>query len=177
MAMDPFIGEISIFAGNYPPKGWAFCQGQLLAISTNTALFAILGTTYGGNGVTTFALPDLRGRVLVGPGQGMGLQQSYSLGETGGQENVTLNINQMPAHNHVATVAANSNAGNSAAPNGHTLAASDQRNDQYTDQGGNGNLAGVTVGIAGGSQPHENRQPYIAINFIIALQGIYPSRN
>ncbi len=176
MAMDPFIGEISIFAGNFPPRGWAFCQGQLLAISQNNALFAILGTTYGGNGVTTFALPDLRGRVLVGPGQGPGLQ-SYNLGDTGGQENVTLNINQMPVHNHVTTVATNSNAGNSAAPNGRTLAASDQRNDQYTDQGGNGNLAGVTVGTAGGSQPHENRPPYISINFIIALQGVYPSRN
>lgn len=176
MALDPFIGEISIFAGNFPPRGWAFCQGQILSISQNTALFSLLGTTYGGNGTTTFALPDLRGRVMVGPGQGPGLQ-SYFQGQVGGQESVALNITQMPMHNHNTTVGVNSSAGNSAAPNGRYLAASDQRNDQYTDQGANGNLSGVNVGVAGGSQPHENMQPYLCVNFIIALQGNFPSRN
>jgi len=176
MATEPFLGEISIFAGNFAPRGWAFCQGQMLSIAQNTALFSLLGTTYGGNGQTTFALPDLRGRVLVGPGQGPGLQP-YNQGQMGGQEAVTLLVNQMPAHNHVASVAVSSNAGDSAAPNNNYLAASDQRNDQYTNQGGNGNLAGVSVGIAGNSLPHENRQPYLCINFIIAVEGIYPSRN
>lgn len=176
MATEPFIGEISIFAGSFAPRGWAFCQGQILSIAQNTALFSLLGTTYGGNGQTTFALPDLRGRVLVGPGQGPGLQ-SYVQGQMGGQESVTLLSNQMPMHVHPTSVAVSSNAGNSAAPNGRTLAASDQRNDQYTDQGANGNLGGVSSGTAGGSQPHENRQPYLCINFIIAVEGVYPSRN
>ncbi len=176
MATEPFIGEISIFAGNFAPRGWAFCQGQILSIAQNTALFSLLGTTYGGNGQTTFALPDLRGRVLVGPGQGPGLQP-YSMGQTGGQENVTLNITQMPAHNHAVQMNVSNSPGNFAEPGGHYLAASDQRNHQYTDQAGGGALAGGLVNIAGGSQPHENRQPYLCINFIIALEGIYPSRN
>ncbi|AVS62899.1 phage tail protein [Paracidovorax avenae] len=176
MATEPYIGEISMFAGSYAPAGWAICNGQLLPISQNQALFAILGTTYGGNGVTTFALPDLRGRVVVGPGQGPGLQP-YSLGQTGGQENVTLNISQMPAHNHVVQMNVNNSAGNSATPGGRYLAASDQRNNQYADQAGGGTLAGTVVNIAGGSMPHENIQPYLCINFIIALQGVFPSRN
>lgn len=176
MAMEPFLGEISIFAGAFAPKNWAFCHGQMLSISQYQALFSILGTMYGGNGTTTFALPDLRGRIPLGQGQGPGLQR-YVVGQMGGQESVTLLSNQMPMHVHPTSVAVSSSAGNSAAPNGRTLAASDQRNDQYTDQGGNGNLAGVSSGMAGGSQPHENMQPYLSINFIIALEGIYPSRN
>ncbi|AVS75093.1 phage tail protein [Paracidovorax cattleyae] len=176
MAMDPFIGEISIFAGNYPPRGWAFCQGQILSISQNAALFSLLGTTYGGNGTTTFALPDLRGRIPLGQGQGPGLQ-TYVQGQVGGQEAVTLLNSQMPMHVHPTSVAVSSSAGNTAAPNGRYLAASDQRNNQYTDQNGNGNLGGVSGGVAGGSQSHENMQPYLCINFIIALQGVFPSRN
>ncbi|ABM32501.1 tail fiber protein [Paracidovorax citrulli] len=176
MATEPYLGEISMFAGNFPPKGWAFCQGQILPIAQNSALFALLGTTYGGNGQTTFALPDLRGRVPLGQGQGPGLQP-YSQGQVGGQETVTLQGNQMPMHTHTTSVSVSSNAGNSAAPNGRYLAASDQRNDQYTDQSGNGSLAGVTTGFAGNSLPHENMQPYLCINFIIALEGVYPSRN
>lgn len=177
MAAEPFIGEITIFAGNYAPSGWAICNGQMLSISQNSTLFAIIGTMYGGNGTTTFALPDLRGRVPLGPGQGPGVSMNYVQGQVGGQESVTLLSNQMPMHVHPTSVAVSSNAGNSAAPNGRTLAASDQRNDQYTDQGGNGSLAGVSSGMAGGSQPHENMQPYLCINFIIALQGVFPSRN
>ncbi|MVT27890.1 phage tail protein [Acidovorax citrulli] len=175
MATEPYLGEISMFAGNFP-KGWAFCQGQILPIAQNSALFALLGTTYGGNGQTTFALPDLRGRVPLGQGQGPGLQP-YSQGQVGGRETVTLQGNQMPMHTHTTSVSVSSNAGNSAAPNGRYLAASDQRNDQYTDQSGNGSLAGVTTGFAGNSLPHENMQPYLCINFIIALEGVYPSRN
>ncbi|ADX47151.1 Tail Collar domain protein [Paracidovorax avenae ATCC 19860] len=177
MALDPFIGEISIFAGNYPPKGWAFCQGQILSIAQNSALFALLGTTYGGNGVTTFALPDLRGRIPLGPGQGLGSPTNYMQGQVGGQETVTLLSNQMPAHVHTASVAVSSSQGNSPAPNGRYLAASDQRNDQYTDQGPDGTLAGVTTNVAGSSMPHENMPPYLCLNFIIALQGVFPSRN
>ncbi len=176
MAMDPFIGEITIFAGNFAPRGWAFCWGQMISISQNTALFSLLGTYYGGNGTTTFALPDLRGRIPLGMGQGPGLQ-TYNLGQMGGQESVTLTNPQMPMHIHTTSVAVNGNPGNSAAPNGRYLSASDQRNAQYTDQGGTGNLAGVSSATAGGSQPHENMQPYLSLNFIIALQGIFPSRN
>ncbi len=177
MAMDPYIGEISMFAGNFPPKGWAFCQGQLLSISQNSALFSLLGTTYGGNGVTTFALPDLRGRVPLGPGQSPGVSMNYVQGQVGGQETVTLQNSQMPAHVHTASVAVSSNPGNSAAPNGRYLAASDQRNDQYTDQSPDGTLAGASTNVAGSSMPHENMQPYLCLNFIIALQGVFPSRN
>ncbi len=176
MAADPFIGEISVFAGNYAPRNWAFCWGQLMAISSNAALFSLLGTTYGGNGQTTFALPDLRGRVPLGMGMSPG-GSNYVLGQMAGQESVTLNINNMPMHNHTTSVAVSSGAGNSAAPNGRYLAASDRRDNQYTNQAPDGNLAGVTTGLAGSSLPHDNMQPYLSLNFIIALAGTFPSRN
>ncbi len=176
MAMDPYLGEISMFAGNYPPAGWAFCNGQILSISSNQALFAILGTIYGGNGVTTFALPDLRGRVVVGPGQGPGLT-TYSVGQQGGVESVTLNVNQMPSHTHNVQMSVSNSAGNSATPGGRYLAASDQRNHQYTNQADGSALAGTLTNPTGASQSHENRQPFLCINFIIALQGVFPSRN
>jgi microcystin-dependent protein len=180
---EPFLGQISIFAGNFAPRGWALCNGQILAIATNTALFSLLGTTYGGNGQTTFALPDLRGRAALHQGQGPGLS-SYDLGEVGGVESVTLIQTQIPAHNHTATVTINA----AASP----LSASDDPSNQVPAGGSgqsvyastpdgttkmNAGMATAVIGIAGGSQPHENRQPYLCVNYIIALQGIFPSRN
>jgi len=177
---NPFLGTISLFAGNFAPRGWAFCNGQILPIAQNTALFSILGTTYGGNGQTTFALPDLRGRAPIHWGQGPGLT-NRELGEVSGSENVTLISTQMPIHNHM--VAANTALGTQGTPTGNLLALS-------TDPGAGGNplnfiepaapntsMAPNMIGQAGGSQPHNNMQPYLAVSFIIALEGIFPSRN
>ncbi len=174
---EPFLAEIIMFAGNFAPRGWAFCQGQILSIAQNTALFSLLGTTYGGNGQTTFALPDLRGRVPVGTGQGPGLP-NVNLGDPAGEPTHTLIITEMPAHNHVAQAASNSGAGNSASP-GNTWATSTARDNVYRNEAPDGAMAAntVTVGVAGGSQPHNNMQPYLGINFIIAIEGLYPSRN
>ncbi len=174
---DPFIGEIRMFAGNFAPRGWALCNGQLLPIAQNTALFSILGTTYGGNGQTTFALPDLRGRVPLSSGQGPGLSP-YTLGEMAGSESVTLLTTQMPTHTH--TLNASTQPGSATSPAGGVCASG------VDSQGGNVNgyvaspnttMAPQAIGAAGGNQPHENRQPYLCVNFIIALQGIFPSRN
>ena len=171
--MEGTIGEIRMFAGNFAPRNWALCQGQLLPISQNTALFSILGTTYGGNGQTTFALPDFRGRVPVGQGQGPGLP-SVQLGEVGGEWSHTLTVNEMPAHNHVAT-APGSSAATSKSPSGAAPA--------FTASGSSygpaADLAMIpgTIGNTGGSQPHPNVQPYLGMNFIICLFGVYPSRN
>jgi microcystin-dependent protein len=171
---DPFLGEIIMFGGNFAPRGWATCSGQILPIAQNTALFSILGTTYGGNGQTTFALPDMRGRVPTHFGQGPGLS-SYSLGEQGGSESGTLNINQMPPHTHAfaqpcvdddATVSSASGKVPANAPN-----------NIYAAPSGSATMAGGNTGIAGGGQPHDLRQPYLCVNFIIALEGIFPSRN
>jgi microcystin-dependent protein len=175
---EPFIGEIRIFAGNFPPRGWQFCQGQLLSIAQNTALFSILGTTYGGNGMTTFALPDLRGRVPMQPGQGPGLSPR-TLGEMGGSENVTLLHNQMPAHNH--SVNASNAQGDNPVPDGGVWAVSIEPNSgaPLNNYGGapTTTMSPQSIGVAGGSQPHTNVQPFLCVNFIIALEGIYPSRN
>lgn len=177
---EPFIGEIIMFAGNFNPRGWALCQGQLLSIAQNTALFSILGTTYGGNGQTTFALPDLRGRVPVGQGQGPGLS-SYTLGQQAGTETVTLTSGQMPAHNHMINASeGNGSAQNPAGgfpaagivPTSGNAAVSNYRNSSDGTQ-----LGATAVSIAGQNQPHNNIQPYLCINFIIALEGIFPSRN
>lgn len=175
---EPFIAEIKMFGGNFAPRGYAFCQGQLLPIAQNTALFSLLGTTYGGNGQTTFGLPDLRGRVPVGTGQGPGLSP-VDLGEMAGERNHTLTSNEMPAHTHVAVVQANSGAGNSTSPTGATPAASSTRDAVYSTAAPNTNMAGgvVSVSNTGGNQPHNNMQPYLGMSFIIALEGIYPSRN
>jgi microcystin-dependent protein len=174
----PFLAEIVLFAGNFAPRGWAFCQGQILSIAQNTALYSLLGTTYGGNGQTTFALPDLRGRVPVGTGQGPGLP-NVNLGDMSGAPTHTLIITEMPAHNHTAQAAGNSNSGDSASPNGNTWATSTARDNVYINAAPNGLMAAntVNIGVAGGSQPHNNMQPYLGMNYIIALQGIYPSRN
>jgi microcystin-dependent protein len=174
MALEPYIGEISMFAGNFEPRGWAFCDGRLLSIAQNTALFAILGTTYGGNGQTTFALPDLRGCVPMHPGQGPGLSPR-TLGERGGSETVTLTSSQMPAHIH--GVNAVSGGGNNTAPTSNVWAASSSRDNQYSNASPNTTMNPAAIGVAGGSQPHDNVQPFQCINFIIALEGIFPPRN
>jgi microcystin-dependent protein len=177
---DPYLGEIRMFCGNYAPNGWAFCNGQLLIITQNQALFSILGTTFGGDGHTTFALPNLQGRVPMHWGQGAGLSP-YSLGQSGGSENVTLQAPQMPAHTHVATTTISANAqGTSDSPSGavpgggsgsHVFAASADATKM------NAAMASTHVQPAGSSHAHPNIQPFLCVSFIIALQGIYPSPN
>jgi len=172
----PFLAEIKIISWNFPPKGWAFCNGQLLPINQNQALFSLLGTTFGGNGQTTFALPDFRGRspYHVGP--------SMLLGQAGGEAAHTLNISEMPTHTHSPN--ASNTSGNLPFPAAlspvvqHNIWAISTQN-PYTGAPGT-NLTSMNAGCisnTGGSQPHENRQPYTVLNFIIALQGIFPSRN
>jgi len=182
--MEPFIGQIIMFAGNFAPRDWAFCAGQLLPISQNTALFSLLGTTYGGDGRTTFALPDLRGRVPMHQGDGPGLS-SYRLGQKGGIEGVTLNETQMPSHTHASSLSISSEIGTTAKPEQTTFLATGVVQDGRTKLGdaniysktSNESMTCVNISNTGGSLSHENRQPYLAINYIIALNGIYPSRN
>jgi microcystin-dependent protein len=166
---EPFIGQLMLVPYNFAPRGWALCNGQILPIAQNTALFSLLGTTYGGNGQTTFALPDLRGRVPISSGQGPGLS-NYSLGEVGGVESVTLNVNQMPAHNH--TIACHSGDPNDSSPANSLPAGGGSYN-----TAANASMAQGMASSAGGNQPHENRHPYLVLNWIIALEGIFPSRN
>lgn len=171
----PFIASIIMFGGNFAPRGWAFCNGQLLSIAQNTALFSILGTTYGGNGQTTFALPDLRGRVPLHHGQGPGLS-SYSLGQQAGSETETLTTNQMPAHQHSFTIVANNAEGGQTKAAGRYLGKSDAAiYAPTTDNTAMG--AQPPTSIVGGNQPFEIVQPYLCVSFIIALEGIFPSRN
>ena len=172
--VETFLGEIRMFAGNFAPTGWAFCQGQLLPIAQNQALFSLLGTTYGGDGRTTFALPDLRGRVPVGFGQGLGLSNRV-IGEQFGSELVTLNINQMPSHNH--TVNAVTSEGNQNLPTNSLPANTKTLDKEYSDANANTTMKATMVNPTGGSQPFGVSQPSLGVNFIIALQGIYPSRN
>lgn len=168
----PFIGEIRMFGGNFAPRGFAFCNGQLLAIAQNDALFALIGTTYGGDGQTTFALPDLRGRIPVHAGQGPGLS-SYSLGESSGTEAVTLTVQQLPAHTHAPQ--GQSAAGSQAGPDGGVWASSAQN--QFSANAPNAAMSNAAIGPAGGSQPHDNMAPFQVVSFIIALEGVFPSRN
>jgi microcystin-dependent protein len=171
--IDPFIGTVMGFGGNFPPRGWATCSGQILSIAQNTALFSLLGTTYGGNGQTTFALPDLRGRIPIHMGQGPGLT-NRNLGETGGTPTVTLNILQLPAHSHSVNV----NAGLAVSPNpANNFFAATPAFNQYADPVGNTNLNASAISSVGGSQPHENMQPYLALTYVIAIEGVFPSRN
>lgn len=172
--MEPFIASIILFGGNFAPRGWAFCQGQILSIAQNTALFSLLGTTYGGNGQTTFALPDLRGRVPIHPGQGPGLS-SYSLGQMGGTETTTLLSTNIPAHTHALNAV--SETGDKPTPQGNFLAATGALDPEYRSTGTVVPMASTAIGISGNSQPFNNIQPYLALNYIIALEGIYPSRN
>ncbi len=163
---EPFLSEIKVVAFNYAPPGWALCNGQFLPINQNQALFALLGTTYGGNGQTTFALPNLRGRVPIHMGNG------HTLGEAAGSTSVTINIQQLPTHIHQAkALQANADSPLSA---GNLLASS---NNLYAQPTNLTNLNPATVSNVGGSQPHNNMMPYLTLNFIIALQGIFPSQN
>lgn len=173
---EPFIGEIRMFGGNFPPRGWQLCQGQLLSIAQNTALFSILGTTYGGNGQTTFALPDLRGRFPMQQGQGPGLSPR-TLGQQGGSESVTLLSSQMPAHNHTVQASA---ADGDVVGAADAFLASQSRGASLSPYIGatDGTLMNpAMIGVAGGSQPHDNMPPFTCVNFIIALEGVFPSRN
>jgi len=168
---EPFLGMIIIVPYNFAPRGWAFCSGQILPIAQNTALFSLIGTTFGGNGQTTFALPDLRGRVPNSSGQGPGLS-NYDLGQVGGTESTTITINQMPAHAHTVAPNCTNNASGTAKPGGAFPAGADAYN-AVAD-----NVMGVTnTSIVGGSQPTGILQPYLTLNFCIALEGIFPSRN
>lgn len=171
---EPFLGEIRTFGFNFPPIGWALCNGQLMSISQNTALFSLLGTFYGGDGIRTFALPDLQGRVGIHMGTGPGLS-TYVIGEQGGTENVTLLENEMPAHNHV--VAANSGGGNSLVPTSCVWSADASGGSApYSSNTPNTSMVANAIGTAGGNQPHSNLQPFLALNYCIALAGIFPSR-
>lgn len=180
-ASEPFIAEIIMFGGNFNPRGWAFCNGQLLPISQNTALFSLLGTIYGGDGRTTFALPDLRGRAAVHPGTGPGLS-NIRLGQKGGAENHTLSVAQMPSHTHTATATLKGidRKGDKHEPGGNTLASKSRTNIYQTAPPDVAMKAGsVTVSNAatGGSQAFSIRDPFLGINHIIALVGTFPSRN
>lgn len=170
---EPFIAEVRIFAGNFAPRGWAFCNGQLLPIAQNTALFSLIGTTYGGDGRTTTALPNLQDRVPMHAGRGPGLS-NRRLGEKGGADTVALTNGQIPSHTH--TMRGVSNAPNVSPPSGARLAAAPMY--EAGDSGGLGAMASAAMSInTGGGQPHNNLQPYLGLYFIIALVGVYPSRS
>ena len=160
----PYVGEFRMFAGNFAPAGWAFCDGSLMSIAENEALFQLIGTTYGGDGQSTFALPDLRGRLPLHQGSGL------SIGESGGSETVTLTGNQIPAHSHAAQA---SGAGGTQSGPGGGLWASSALNQFAAGDGTN--LMANNLGSVGGSQPHDNMMPYLAVSFIISLFGIFPS--
>jgi microcystin-dependent protein len=179
--MDPFLGEIRMTGFNFAPVGWALCNGQTLPISQYSALFALLGTTYGGNGTTNFNLPDLQGRLPIHWGNGTGLSP-YVIGEKGGTENVMLQSNQMPIHNHLVNV--NNQNGGASDPTNGILAVGNTGggrtptiNLDYTTAAATGTLAPTAVSVAGGNVPHPNIQPFLTVNFIIALVGIFPSRS
>jgi len=175
---EPFIAQITMFAGNFAPRSWALCDGQLLPIAQNSALFSILGTTYGGDGRTTFALPELRGRFPMHQGTGPGLRNKR-LGERGGVEDTVLTSAQMPPHTHVGTMKAASTIGDAASPAGNHLAQSNDGENNFSNSSSDASLAAnsLTIGSSGGGQAHTNMPPFLAVNFIIALQGIFPSRN
>lgn len=169
---EPFVGEIRMFAGNFAPRGWAFCDGQLLAVSQNDALFSLLGTIYGGDGRTTFGLPDLRGRIPIHAGTGPGLSPRQ-LGAKGGEENVTLTVNQLPSHNHPMQ-GSNDQA---TSPTGSGQVFARAGGFAYSGRPSPQNLAATSVTAVGGSRSHTNLMPFLCIHFIIALFGIYPSRH
>lgn len=172
---DPFVAEIRIVPFNFAPRGWAFCDGQLLPLSQNTALFSLLGTTYGGNGKTNFALPNMQGNAAMFWGQGPGLSL-YDIGETGGSTTVTLLTSEIPAHNHNEIVRPTALAsGQSATPQGNFGGRSNSR--PYNTSAPNTTMGTTAVGMQGGSQPHNNMMPYLTLNFIIALQGVFPPRS
>ncbi|MGZ8216185.1 phage tail protein [Methylomagnum sp.] len=172
--MDPFVAEIRIFPFNFAPKGWAFCDGQLLPLSQNTALFSLLGTTYGGNGKSNFALPDLQGRAPMHPGQGPGLSL-HDLGETGGSDTVSLLESEMPTHSH--TMGAQTvPLGSLQAPSGATFTRPASGNLYNANNPTMVAMSDNTIAPVGGDQPHNNMQPYLTLNFCIAMQGVFPPR-
>lgn len=171
---DPFVAEIRIFPFNFAPKGWAWCDGQLLPLSQNTALFSLLGTTYGGNGKSNFALPDLQGRAPMHPGQGPGLSL-HDLGETGGSETVTLLESEIPSHAH-GLRAYRSDPADRFQPTGAVLARASNGN-AYNTAANLVSMAPESLAPAGGDQPHNNLQPYLTFYFCIALQGVFPPRS
>ena len=163
----PYVGEVRMFAGNFPPAGWMFCEGQLLPISENETLFQLIGTTYGGDGESTFALPDMRGRLPIHQGNG------FILAETGGAEEITLTVTQIPAHSH--SMIASTAAGDQSGPGNQVLARTTGA-DLYSSDSPYVNLSPQAVSSTGGSQPHTNFQPYLCVDFIISLFGIFPSQ-
>jgi microcystin-dependent protein len=165
----PYVGEIRLFGGNFAPAGWALCQGQLLPISQNITLFQLIGTTYGGDGQSTFALPDLRGRVPVHQGNG------FVIGQLAGEEQHTLTVNEIPAHRHAVSALTNAN---SESANGTVYGGNTQDSIYTANPNSNGTpMAANMIGSAGGSQPHDNMMPTVAVNFIISLFGIFPTQN
>jgi microcystin-dependent protein len=167
----PYVGEIRMFAGNFAPSGWMLCQGQLLPISENETLFNLIGTTYGGDGQETFALPDLQGRLPMHQGQGPGITQNYLIGEKAGVESVTLTTQQLPIHTHA--LLASTNQATATTAQGNVTASSNQLK-IYTEGAVSKSFAPNAVLPAGGNQPHDNSQPFLVINFIISLFGIFP---
>ena len=171
---DPFVAEIRIFPFNFAPRGWAFCNGQLLPLSQNTALFSLLGTTYGGNGQSTFALPNLQGSAPMHPSLGPGLSL-HDLGETGGSQTVSLLESEMPSHSH--TLNASSTTGTKSLPSANSLARTSGATPYLPPAGAPlVALSATSLAVAGGSQPHNNMMPYLTLNFNIALQGVFPPR-
>lgn len=172
---DPFIGEIRMFGGNFAPRDWAFCDGQPLAISQNDALYALIGTIYGGDGQSVFNLPDLRGRIPVHQGISTSTGSTFVIGQLAGTETVTLTPQQMPQHVHA--MPSNSNAGSSSSPAGNIPAQTNLNPYASPPLGAVTQMGNQMIGSAGGSQPHDNMMPYLCVNFIISLYGIFPSQN
>ena len=172
VSAEEYIGEIRMFAGNFAPRNWAYCNGQLLSIAENTALFAIIGTTYGGDGRTNFALPDLRGRVPLHAGSGPGLTNKY-LGQMGGYERVTLSVAQIPSHTHQARASSETPDTNSPED---AVPATKARTNLYTSETADVNMGTTAIANTGGSQAHDNMPPFLTIHYIISLYGVYPSR-
>jgi len=171
---NPFLAEIRIFPFYFAPRGWAFCDGQILPISQNTALFSLLGTTYGGDGVSNFALPNLQGSTPIGAGQGTGLSLR-NLGESGGEAEVSLLVSEIPAHHHRAKC--HTAAGDRREPAANYWAGEAGASNEYAPSTDGSEMAAGAVGTAGGSMPHNNLQPYLTLNFCIALEGIFPARD
>jgi microcystin-dependent protein len=172
----PFVAEIRMFPFSFAPRGWAFCNGQILPISQNTALFSLLGTTYGGNGQSTFALPNLQGSAAMQPGQGQGLSERF-LGQIGGEENVSLLVSEIPLHSHTGQAKGGPPPANGGTPDPTTVLARSSGGTAYLAAPANlTNMAPQTITPTGGGLPHNNMQPYLTLNFCIALQGIFPAR-
>ncbi|MEP6674784.1 MAG: tail fiber protein [Ferruginibacter sp.] len=179
--MEGTIAEIRMFGGSFGPRGWALCQGQTLNISTNTALFSLIGTTFGGNGINTFQLPDFQGRMPVGAGSGAGLKP-FSLGQVGGNNSITISLANMPSHNHGVTGTVSlpslSDSGNNESPDGTFPASNGTQQYASTHDSNMGALAvNLATALAGSNQPVDNTPPYLCVNYIICLEGIFPSRN